>query len=55
MGSSWEGRGSSEWALDGDGLGRTKTTNNGADGWSLAVEIEMRRFTGTGWNSMALW
>jgi hypothetical protein len=55
MGGSWEGRGSSEWAPDGDGLGRLKTTNDGKGGWSLAVEIELRRFTGPGWNLTAWW
>jgi hypothetical protein len=55
MGGGWEGRGIPEWALDGYGLGRMKMTSVGEDGWSPAVEIELRRFTRPGWNSMVWW
>jgi hypothetical protein len=55
MGGGWEGRGIPEWALNDYGLERMKMTSVGADGWSPAVEIELRRFTGLGRNSTVWW
>jgi hypothetical protein len=55
MGGSWEGRGSPEQAPDDDGFRRMKMTGGDADGWSQTVEIEPRRFTELGRNSMVCW
>jgi hypothetical protein len=45
-GGGYVGRGLPKQGPDGGGLGRMKMTSDGVDGWSPAVEIELRRGSG---------